>query len=162
MTLSEKLTVFRLCLESNVLTISQIVKWADAQIIEHQNQDNYYLYDLSLAKSKGINEVIHIIQSNESKTIDVNTLNLVYGLAGYLLKTKQINLEKACLLIYSSTNESLAKTDFEILGMSLNDAFYLADQGISGNLEDVHQTVIKLSTPHIKRAKSFYLKELKT
>lgn len=155
MTEKEKITIFRICLESNIITLSQIEKWAENILMNSETNRDDYILELCSAKSIGINEIVHVLKQNEAEIKNSEIWKIVYGITGVLFENKSIDLQKACYFISRVANEINYKTEYELFGMGLDDTFYLASVGIYGNLKHVEEELKKITQEHEKMVIDF-------
>ncbi|ESU25228.1 hypothetical protein FLJC2902T_31700 [Flavobacterium limnosediminis JC2902] len=151
----EKLTIFRICLESNIINLTQIENWAENILMESKDIRDDYILDLCQAKSKGINEIVHILKQNEGEISNPIIWQIVYGITGISFENKKIDLKKACYFISKVANEMTFKTEYDLFGMGLDDSFYLASIGSYGNLDFTKKEFIKMTKEYEPLAKSF-------
>jgi hypothetical protein len=157
MTLSEKekLTVFRICIANGILDLSLVEKWAESIALNSVPTRTDYMLELCSAQRIGINETLHILGQNEDGYDNPILWQILYGFAWVLYDRKVIDLKQGCYFVSEIALEMQNKTEYELFGMSLDDSFYLASRGTSGNLEDTKEEFIKITSIHKDKATEF-------
>ena len=155
MTEKEKLIVFRICLEANIITLSQIQKWAEKTLVNNEIIRDDYILDLCSSESKGVNEIVHVLKQNEGSVENPEIWKIAYGVTWILYKDKVINLERACYFVSKVATEISYVTEYDLFGMSLDDSFYLASKGIYGNLNDSEKKFKELTSCFANLALNF-------
>lgn len=147
MTEKEKLIVFRICLEANIITLSQIQKWAEKTLVNNEIIRDDYILDLCSSESKGINEIVHVLKQNEGSVENPEIWKIVYGVTWVLYEKNIINLKRACNFVYKVATEISYATENDLSeGISLDDSFYLASKNICGNLNDVEKELKNITS----------------
>ena len=155
------LSIFRIGIEAGLIDCESVIKWADAKIMDSKECKADYLIDLSMAGSNGINEVLRVLNINDSKSKEELVWQTLYGLTAIKLENQEIDLERACYVVTEVANKTRSETEYDLFGMSIDDSFYLASRGITGNLNSTKRLLIEHTAPYVDLAKAFISKELK-
>ena len=148
-------------LEVGLLDYKSIIKWADCIIEDSEAVHDDFLFDLSLSGSSGINEVIKILKSNESRPNHDLVWQTLYGLIAIKFQDEEIDLKRGCYAVSEVANQAKNETEYDLFGMSLDDSFYLASRGITGNLEETKKVFLNYTNPFIELGRTFINQELK-
>ena len=153
------LAIFRLGVESRIINYETIILWADKKINSSHSPIQDFLLDLSLARSKGVNEVVHILKMSETKTNLTVIWQTLYGLNNYLFTKNRIDLKCACYSITFVANEISNLSEYDLFGISLDDAIYLANKG-GDDLEEIKKQLLKYTSPYFLIGKQFFEEQL--
>jgi hypothetical protein len=155
------LTIYRIGAEVGLIDAKSIIKWADSKIEHTDISNENFLIDLSLSGKGGINETIHILKINESNPNYELVWQTLYGLIKYQLDNKVIDLKRACYAISSIANQIKNETEYDLFGMELDDSFYLASRGVTGNVESIKETLSKYTSSYFDLGREFIEQELR-
>lgn len=156
----ETVSILRLCLQSNLISIDTIEQWSLKIFASSEIIRDDYILELCSAKRLGLNETFNILKKNESDLKNILIWDIVYGIVGILYQNKFIALKTACKAIDRTFLDSYNNTELKLPGSGLDDSYYLASSKTYGTIEDVEQELMTLTTPHFEIAKPFIDKVL--
>jgi hypothetical protein len=148
------LMIFRLGIETRLINYKSAIRWADKKINNSAIDAESYLFDLSLAGSKGINEVIHLLKTEETKTNLSDIWQTLYGLNNYLFTKGIIDLKCACYSISAIANEINNSSEYDLFGIGIDDAFYL------GDVTELKKELSEYTFPYFQLGKEFFEEEI--
>ncbi|WP_289056067.1 hypothetical protein [Carboxylicivirga marina] len=154
---NEILTIFRICLESNVIKLSQIERWADNLLVNSAPVRSDYILELCFAQKGGINSTVHILKENEAQINNPLLWKVSFGLTAIYYESKEIDLGQACHCITKIANEFNYFGELKVDGMGLDDSYYLAKGGIYGEFYQVEEGLMDLTKDYKELAKDFLL-----
>lgn len=152
----EVAAILGFAIEGLLLKPEVIIQWAD-KIIENKTDVEDFLIDISLSSSKGVKETLHILNQNNLISLNENSYNILCGLTGYMFSIHKINLKQATYFIYKLSLDLYNEKDYDLFDMGLDDAFYLAENGIYGNIKNVEKRFLELTSPYKTIGETFYI-----
>ncbi|UKN00192.1 hypothetical protein K6119_07995 [Paracrocinitomix mangrovi] len=156
----EVMAIFRMALEKSIIEQKSVVEWSDKIISSNPENVPDFALELSISGNYGVNEAVHLLRENESTLENPVLWKILYGLVGLFYREKQIELSRACNAIADFANEIMSKTEYDLFGMSVSDAYFLAENGSYGNLENVEKSLLELTEEQLHLGKWFRSKYL--
>lgn len=149
LSIAQQITIFRFCLEDNILSNQQVIDWADQAILNTEDPEDF-LVELSLTQVQDVNRIISILNAKQDLKPTSLIWQTLYGLAGYLQQNRVVTLLHACRFIARVANEVNSTTEYELFGMAIDDHFYI------GNVDIVANTFLEITQEFMPLGKTFY------
>ena len=138
----ELLEVFHICLTNGLLRKEEVIKWAD-NIIQHEEQLDYIVIELSVCGHKSVNEIISIINEFVGEPKPIVPGRVVLGFLFTQFKAGHISLRKVTAAIYWLVWNGNLTEDEKSFMYGLDDKMDCAERGIYGTVEAVERETLR-------------------
>jgi len=139
---SQKAAELRLCLRAGLIEPSEIIKWAD-QIIADSNEYDDDIANISLINPNSRKEIISLLGHIVDEADEWEALRGTMGIMHETLLVDQSRAKSFASFLESIWVENnYTVPDDMVFIVGIDDEFYLASEGIYGNVEEATSSLI--------------------
>lgn len=134
------LELFSLALQHGLIKQEEIIRWAD-EIVAKDSEPDYFIIELSLCGYMSINDTVSFINGFTGQS-DTVSERAVLGLLYNQYLQQKIGLDEVVNTLNWFGWESHLPEEERNFFYPLAEAFYLASEGIHGNIKEVEMMVL--------------------
>jgi len=157
LSLKDEAEVYRIGLVTGLLMKNDVISWAD-KIIEMQENIEYEIIEISLLERSSKADVALKLSEFKGMPDRHQVINTFLGLCSYYYNNKKLTADDMCTILYHlvSTKIDMAIcSDIEQKIHYLSDGYYLASEGIYGDLESICSDLKEFLDQYTIYAKEF-------
>jgi hypothetical protein len=139
LSLKDEAEIYRIGLVTGLFTKNDVISWAD-KIIEIQESIEYEIIEISLLERSNKADIALKLSEFKGVTDKHKIINTFLGLCSYFYNNKEFTADDMCTILYRlvSTKVDISIcSDIEQKIHYLSDGYYLASEGIYGDLESI-------------------------
>lgn len=156
--LKDSAEIYRIGLITGLFEKDDIISWAD-KLIETRENVEYEIIEVSLLKSASKTDIASKLFEVEGIPSMHHIVNVFLGLCSIGYNSNKYNTDFTCTFLYRLVSNKIdIPIDFDIAKKIhyLSDGYYLATEGIYGNLEDVCRDLKEFLDKYTECAEEFY------
>lgn len=157
LSVKDRAEVCRIGLVTGLFTKNNVICWAD-KIIETQENVEYEIIEVSLLGSSSKADIASKLSEVRGIPDEKKIINVILGLYSDSYNSNKFNADNICTFLYSLISNKIDITisfDIEQKIYYLSDGYYLASEGIDGDLRNICRDLKEFLDQYTDYAKEF-------